>query len=109
MASNYKILGQISPSAQTVTNLYVTNASTSAIVSTITITNLEGIDTSYSLIVRPINQTLDQKHFIIRGGVIPGKEVITITGAVTMNNDVILAANTISSNLVFHAYGAEIS
>lgn len=109
MPSNYKILGQISPSPQTVTNVYVTNAISSAIVSTITITNLEGIDTSYSLIVRPINETLGQKHFIIRGGVIPGKEIITITGAVTMNSNVILAANTISSNLVFHAYGAEIT
>lgn len=109
MPSEYKILGQIAPTQGTITNVYVTNTTTSAIVSTITISSLQDANASYSLIVRPINESLDQKHFIIRGGVVPGREVITITGAVTLNSNAILAANTTSSNLVFHAYGAEIT
>lgn len=109
MASDYKILGQIAPSNGTITNVYVTNTVTSAIVSTITITSLQDANASYSLIVRPSNESLDQKHFIIRGGVVPPREVITITGAVTLNSNAILAANTTSDNLVFQAFGAEIT
>jgi hypothetical protein len=109
MATDYKILGQVSPSGNTLTNVYITGASTQAIVGTITIHNRNDSNCSYSLVVRPTAQSLDGKHFIIRGGVIPARELITITGAVTMNSNVLLAANTNQSNITINAYGAEIS
>ena len=108
MANIHKVLGQINPSANTLTNVYVTGTGTSAIVSTITIRNLNGANSSYSLVVRPNNESLDNKHYIIRGGIIPARELISITGAVTMNAGVILAANTNSSSISFNAYGVEI-
>ena len=92
MAQSHKILGQLSPTANTLTNVYVTGASTSAIVGTITIHNFSDSNTSYSLVVRPINEALANKHYIVRGGVLPAREQITITGAVTMNASAILAA-----------------
>lgn len=107
MANIHKVLGQINPSANTLTNVYVTGTGTSAIVSTITIRNLNGANSSYSLVVRPNNESLDNKHYIIRGGIIPGNELISITGAVTMNAGVILAANT-NGSVTFNAYGVEI-
>lgn len=109
MAETYKILGQISPSANTLTNLYVTATATSAVVGTISMHNFSDANASYSLIVRPINEALNGKHYIVRGGIIPGRELVTITGAVTMNADVILAANTNSSSISFNAYGVEVS
>ena len=108
MANIHKTLGQINPSANTLTNVYVTGASASAIVGTITIRNLDGANASYSLVVRPNNETINAKHYIVRGGIIPGNELISITGAVTMNAGVILAANTNSSSVTFNAYGVEI-
>ena len=108
MANIHKVLGQINPSANTLTNVYVTPTSTSAIVGTITIRNLNGSNASYSLVVRPNNETLNNKHYIVRGGILPGNELISITGAVTMNAGVILAANTNSSSVTFNAYGVEI-
>ena len=109
MPNAYKILGQILPNANTLTNVYVTGASASAIVSALTITNLTDSNSSYSLVVRPINQTLGDNHYIIRGGVLPGREQITISSAATMNSSVILAANTNGTNVSFQAYGAEIT
>ena len=109
MADTYKILGQINPSANTLTNVYVTGASASAVVSTITIHNFSDANSSYSLIVRPNNESLANKHYVIRGGIIPARELITITGAVTMNSAVILAANTNGSSISFNAYGVEIA
>lgn len=109
MPQSYEILGQVSPSANTLTNVYVTGASSSAIVSTITIHNFSDSNSSYSLLVRPINEAEASKHFIIRGGIVPARELITITGAVTMNSSAILAANTNGSSVSFNAYGVEIS
>ena len=108
MAQIYEILGQVSPTANALTNVFVTGASSSAIVGTITISNLSDANTSYSLVVRPINETLANKHFIVRGGILPARELITITGAVTMNANAILAANTHGSSVSFNAFGVEI-
>lgn len=108
MPTSYKLLGQISPSANTLTNVYSTGSS-SAIVGTITINNFSDSNVSYALAVRPIATTLNTQHFIIRGGVLPARELITITGAVTMNANTILVANTNSGSISFNAYGVEIS
>ena len=109
MAQLYEILGQVSPTANTLTNVFVTGAATSSIVGTITIHNFSDANASYSLVVRPINEALANKHFIVRGGILPARELITITGAVTMNANAILAANTSGGSVSFNAYGVEIS
>jgi len=109
MPSTYKILGQVNPTANTLSNVYVTGAAASAIVSTITIHNFSDANSSYSVVVRPINEALANKHYVIRGGIIPARELISITGAVTMNAEVILAANTNSSSISFNAYGVEVT
>jgi len=108
MAQIYEILGQVSPTANALTNVFVTGAATSSIVGTITIHNFSDANASYSLVVRPINETLANKHFIVRGGILPARELITITGAVTMNANAILAANTSGGSVSFNAYGVEI-
>ena len=108
MAQIYEILGQVSPTANALTNVFVTDTSSSAIVGTITISNFSDANTSYSLVVRPINETLANKHFIVRGGILPARELITITGAVTMNANAILAANTNGGSVTFNAFGVEI-
>jgi hypothetical protein len=108
MPTTYEILGQINPSANTLTNVYSTGSS-SAVVGTITIHNFSDSNASYSLIVRPTGTALNTQHFIIRGGVAPSRELITITGAVTMNANTILVANTNSGSISFNAYGVEFS
>jgi hypothetical protein len=108
MATTYEILGQINPTANTLTNVYSTGSS-SAVVGTITIHNFSDSNASYSLIVRPTGTALNTQHFIIRGGVAPSRELITITGAVTMNANTILVANTNSGSMAFNAYGVEFS
>jgi len=108
MAQIYEILGQVSPTANTLTNVFVTGAATSSIVGTITISNFSDANASYSLVVRPINEALANKHFIVRGGILPARELITITGAVTMNANAILAANTSGGSVSFNAFGVEI-
>ena len=109
MTTAYKLLGQITPNANTMTNLYTTGAATQAIVGTITINNMNDANAAYSLIVRPTAVAQSDTHYIIRGGVIPPRELVTINGAVAMNASVLIAANTNSNNIIFNAYGAEIT
>jgi len=108
MPTTYEVLGQVSPSPNTLSNLFVTSTTANAIVSTITIHNLTDSNASYSLFVRPIDEVANDKHFIIRGGISPARELITITGAVAMGGDVILACNTNSGALTFNAYGGSV-
>ena len=76
MASAYKILGQILPSANTLTNVYVSGAATSTIINTITLCNQQTSNCTIDLILRPINEALANKHYIVRGGVLPAREQI---------------------------------
>jgi hypothetical protein len=53
MTTAYKLLGQITPTSNTMTNLYTTATATQAIVGTITIHNFSDSNGSYSILVRP--------------------------------------------------------
>ena len=109
MANTYKILGQLNPTANTQGNVYVVPAATSSILNTITICNQSAANANVDIVVRPINEALASKHYLVRGGILPAREQITITGAVTMNASPILAANTNGSSISFNAYGVEIT
>ena len=109
MAQSYKILGQVNPTANTLSNVYVTPASTEGVVNSIIIANQNTTNASFSLIVRPVSESIADKHYIVRGCVVPGSDTMTMTLSLTLQSDVILAANTNSSNLSFGAYGVEIS
>lgn len=109
MAQSYKILGQVNPTANTLSNVYVTPNSTEGVVNSIIIANQNTSNASFSLVVRPIDESLGDKHYVVRGCVVPGSDTLTMTLSLTLQNNVILAANTNSPNLSFGAYGVEIS
>jgi hypothetical protein len=109
MTTAYKLLGQVTPTANTPSNVYITATGTQAIVGTITIHNFSDSNGSYSLTVRPTGDAFSNTHYIIRGGVIPARELLTIKGAVSMNANVLLMANTNLGSVTFNAYGAEIT
>jgi hypothetical protein len=112
MAQEYYTLAQITPAAGVLTNLHVTDASTQAVIGTITVSGLfEPLESNstFSIAVRPINEVLEEKHFIFRGSPVPSGEVLIISGAVTMGPNTILAANNYTGNAHFTVYGVEIT
>ena len=116
MPNSYKILGQIYPSTNTVTNVYVTPAATSAIVSTIYITNQDSANANVDIIVRPVNEALANKHYVLRSQRIEQADTLILNLNVTMNSSVILAGNvsirageTKAANVSFNAFGVEIT
>ncbi len=76
MANAYKILGQVTATANTLANVYVVPASTAAVVNSIHVTNLTpSTNISYSVAVVPsgaaISATTLPQYFVIRGAVVP--------------------------------------
>ena len=114
MPNSYKILGQIAPNPNTMTNVYVTGASASAIVNTIYLTNQDSANANISLIIRPVNEALANKHYILQNQLLEQADTIILNLNFTMNSSVILAANnsyrdTKSCNVSINAFGVEIT
>ena len=93
MANSYKILGQVAPTQNTLTNVYVTGASVSSVVNTIYICNQSAANANVDIVVRPINETLANKHYILQNQRLDAADTIILNLNITMNSAVILAAN----------------
>jgi hypothetical protein len=122
MANSYKILGQIAPTQNTLSNVYVTGASVSSVVNTIYICNQSAANANVDIVVRPINETLANKHYILQNQLIDAADTLILNLNITMNASVILAANSESgrageannqllagANVSISAFGVEIS
>jgi hypothetical protein len=113
MPNTYKILGQVNPSANTQSNVYVVPAATEAVVNSLTIANQGTSNVSYSVIVMPSSEfatpASNGKYFLIRGSSMPGGDTATLTLSLTLPAGAVLAANTNSGSLSFSAFGVEIS
>jgi len=116
MAQTYKILGQIYPGANTLTNVYVSPASTNTIVSSIYICNQDSANANVDLVVRPVDSSLSNNHYILKEQLVDQADTLILNLNVTMNADVILACNnshktgeTKLANLSISAFGVEVT
>ena len=116
MANSYKILGQIAPTSNTLTNVYVTGASASSVVNTIYLCNQDSANANVSLIVRPVNEALANKHYILQNQRLDAADTIILNLNITMNSSTIIAANiarrggeTKTPNCSISVFGVEIS
>ena len=107
MAQNYKVLGQIFPGQGTITNVYVTGATANAIVSTIYITNQDSANANVDIIVRPSNEALGNKHYILQNQLVEQADTVILNLNLTMGAETILAWYTLMGNVKQVAsYGA---
>lgn len=109
MATSYKTLGQVNPSATTATTLYTVPASTEAVVSTITICNQAGTAGTYRLAVRPDGESLAAKHYLAYDVSIPANGYHGYTIGVTLNAADVITVYASSANQSFSAFGSEIA
>ena len=115
MPTTYKILGQTLPTANVLSNVYVVPAATSTILNTITICNQSSANANVDIIVRPINETLANKHYLLRTITIPRADTMILSPGLTLNASVILAVNNAvhtgetAANVSFNVYGVELT
>lgn len=108
MANAYKVLGQVKPSATTATTLYTVPASTSTVVSTISVCNLSS-GATFRIAVRPAGATLEDKHYILYEAALVANESQFFTVGLSLAATDVITVYASSANLVFNAFGTEIS
>jgi len=109
MATTYKVLGQVNPSALTATTAYTVPSATQTIVSTITVANLGAGSGTFRIAVRPDAETLANKHYVVYDATVAGLDTITLTIGLTLDATDVITVYASSANFVFNIYGSEIA
>jgi len=109
MPTTYKVLGQSNPSATTATTLYTVPASTSAVVSTITVANLAGTSATYRISVRPAGAAQTNAMYLAYDVTVGALDTTTITLGITLATTDVVTVYASTANLAFQAFGSEIS
>jgi hypothetical protein len=108
MPTVYKVLGQSNPAATTATTLYTVPASTSTVVSTITVANL-GTSGTYRIAIRPAGASLANQHYIAYDGALNANDTITWTLGITLATTDVVTVYASNTSFSFSAFGSEIS
>jgi hypothetical protein len=113
--TNFKILGQIATTANTLSNVYVVPSATSATIHSLTICNQNPLSINIDIAVRPSTEVLATKHYILKNLNIPAADTYVLEPGIMLAANTVIAANTIGGNagsgatgVSVHVYGVEI-
>lgn len=109
MPTNYKVLGQSSPSAATDTTLYTVPASTQVVISTINVANRGSTPATFRIAVRPAGASIANQHYVTFDTQIDGNSAIPWTIGVTLAATDVVTVRASSADVSFSAFGSEIT
>ena len=109
MPTTYKVLGQVAPSATTLTTLDTVPSATQAVVSTIAVCNRAATAATYRIAVRPAGAAVANEHYIAYDAPIAANNSTFITIGVTLAATDVISVYASTANLSFSAFGSEIS
>lgn len=109
MATTYKVLGQVAPSATTATTAYTVPSSTQAVVSTIAVCNRGATSATYRIAIRPDGAALANEHYIAYDTAITANNSTMITIGVTLGDTDVVTVYASNANMSFSLFGSEIA
>jgi hypothetical protein len=109
MPTNYKVLGQLAPSAATASTLYTVPAATQTIVSTINVVNTGGASDTVRIAIRPAGATLALDDYIVYNLSLSTTATFTYTSGVTLAATDVVTVYSQNGTCSFNAFGSEIS
>jgi hypothetical protein len=109
MATTYKVLGQIAPSAASATTAYTVPSATQAVVSTITACNQGVGSANVRIAVRPDGATIEAKHYLVYDVAIGSNQTAAFTIGVTADASDVVTVQASTANVSFNVFGTEIS
>jgi len=109
MATTYKVLGQIEPSATTLSTLYTVPAATQTVVSSITVCNRTSSASSFRIAVRPEGTSVADQHYLAYDAPIAAVDTIILTLGITLGATDVISVYSANADTAFHAYGSEIA
>jgi len=109
MADTSKILGQLNPSAATLTDLYTVPGATSAVVATIFVANRSGVATSFRISIAKAGAADSDEQYIYYDISIAGNDTFGSTTGINLEaTDVVRVLATLAT-LSFTLTGIEIT
>lgn len=108
MTIAYKVLGQSNPVANTSTTVYTVPASNTAVVSTVSICNMDSTAAAFSISVSPRGIAVAANSYINYNTPLPGNDTITLTIGITLGATDVVRANCSTSNVAVNVFGSEI-
>lgn len=108
MANRLKVLGQLLPSANTLSTVYSVPANNTAIVSTITLCNIGASNATASIAIQPGNTAINGKHYIAFNSVVPSNDTLTLTLGIGLAATDVVSANVSVANVAVGVFGSEI-
>ncbi len=109
MATTYKVLGQVIPSATTATTLYTVPAATSTVCSTLVVTNQAATAGSYRVAVRVAGASLESKQYLAYDVAIGANDSTALTLGITLNATDVVTIYASSATMSFNLFGSEIT
>jgi hypothetical protein len=104
-----KVLGQVNPSATTLTTLYTVPSAKEAVVSSISVANLTATAATFRLAVRPAGASIENKHYIGYDITVGASDSTIITVGLTLATTDVLSVYASTANVAFQAFGDEAS
>jgi len=109
MATTYKVLGQVHPSANTLTTAYTVPAATQTVVSTITICNLGAGPSTFRIAIRVAGGSIANKDYIYSDAVVAPQDTQTLTLGITLGATDVVSVYSGNGKLSFNLFGSEIA
>jgi hypothetical protein len=109
MATTYKVLGQVAPSATTDTTLYTVPSATESVISTIIVANRNALSATFRIAVRPNGATIANQHYIAYDVAVGGLDSTTLTLGLTLDATDVITVYSSNANLSFNVFGSEIT
>ena len=109
MPTVYKTLGQSNPSATTNSSLYTVPATTSTVVSTVTVCNQASTAGTFRIAIRPAGASIAAQHYIAYDTPIAANDTIALTLGITLATTDVVTVYASSATMSFSAFGSEIS
>jgi glucose-6-phosphate dehydrogenase assembly protein OpcA len=104
-----KVLGQVNPSATTLTTLYTVPSAKEAVVSSISVANLTATAATFRLAVRPAGASIANQHYIGYDITVGASDSTIITVGLTLATTDVLSVYASTANVAFQAFGDEAS
>jgi len=109
MATTYKVLGQVAPSATTATTAYTVPSATQTVISSIVIANRAATSATFRIAVRPNGATLANEHYLAYDVTVGASDSTVLTLGITIDASDVVTVYASTANLSFNLFGSEIA
>lgn len=109
MPAANKVLGQVSPSANTDTTLYTVPSATQAVGSTLQICNTTGAAITYRVAVRIGGEAIGTKNYQIYDSSLAANDAIPLTIGMTLAATDVVTVRAGATGMAFTLFGVELT